>query len=90
VTRTHLILAAIYTLMSLITFIAFALDKRAAINGQRRRPEATLHLLELFGGWPGGLLAMAFVRHKNQKLSYIAVFACIVLVHLAGWWIALR
>ncbi len=57
----------IYAAMSLVTFAAFALDKRAAVKGLRRTPEATLHTLELFGGWPGALLAMSFVRHKNRK-----------------------
>lgn len=76
--------------MSLITFIAFALDKRAAIAGKRRTPESTLHALELFGGWPGGLLAMALIRHKNRKLSYLAVFAVVVILHAASWWIVLH
>jgi len=76
--------------MSVVTFVAFTLDKRAAMNGLRRTPEATLHLLELFGGWPGGLIAMTVVRHKNQKVSYIFVFVCIVLIHGVGWWVVLR
>ena len=46
------ILAAVYGLISPITFIAYALDKRAASLGRLRTPEATLHVLELLGGWP--------------------------------------
>ena len=84
------IVLGIYAIMSLITFVAFVLDKRAAVNGNRRTPEATLHMLELFGGWPGALVAMAHLRHKNRKLSYIAVFAAIVLLHAAVWWLILR
>ena len=81
---------AIYAIMSVITFVAFAVDKRAAGRGLRRTPERTLHVLELLGGWPGALSAMFFVRHKNRKFSYLAVFGCIVLVHAAGWWLVLR
>jgi uncharacterized membrane protein YsdA (DUF1294 family) len=76
--------------MSLVTFIALALDKRAAIKGNRRTPEATLHILEILGGWPGTLLAMAYVRHKNRKLSYCVVVAGIVCLHGLGWWLALK
>lgn len=86
---TLLVLAA-FGVMSAVTLVAFTLDKRAAIRGLRRTPEATLHVLELLGGWPGGLIAMMGVRHKNRKMSYIAVFACIVLLHGVGWWLALH
>jgi uncharacterized membrane protein YsdA (DUF1294 family) len=51
------IIAAVYGLMSLITFVVYYLDKRAARLGRPRTPEATLHVLELLGGWPGALLA---------------------------------
>ena len=70
-----------YAVMSTITFIAFALDKNASVRGQRRTPEARLHVLELLGGWPGALLAMSLLRHKNRKATYIAVVVCIVAVH---------
>ena len=86
----YVIVFGIYGAMSLVTFIAFAIDKRAATAGKRRTPESTLHTLELFGGWPGGLLAMSLIRHKNRKLTYLSVFVCIVLLHAAGWWLALR
>jgi hypothetical protein len=39
--------------VSLITFVAYALDKRAARLGRPRTPESTLHVPELLGGWPG-------------------------------------
>jgi uncharacterized membrane protein YsdA (DUF1294 family) len=81
---------AVYGIMSVITFVAFKLDKRAAVQGLRRTPEVTLHALEFLGGWPGGLIAMSLLRHKNRKSAYIAVFVCIVLLHAAGWWLALR
>ena len=41
-----------YLLMSLVAFIAYALDKRAARRGEWRTPESTLHALELLCGWP--------------------------------------
>ena len=85
-----MVVLAVYGVMSAVTFVAFKLDKSAAVQGLRRTPEATLHMLELLGGWPGGLIAMIHLRHKNRKLSYITVFVCIVLLHAAGWWLALH
>lgn len=81
-----------YGVMSVVAFLAYALDKARARRGGRRIPERTLHLLELMGGWPGALLAQRVVRHKRRKVSYMVVFALIVLVHVAawGWWMARR
>ncbi len=67
-----------------IAWIAYALDKRAAQHGQRRIPEAHLHLVELAGGWPGALLAQRSLRHKNRKRGYQAVFWAVVVLHTAA------
>lgn len=84
---TPLIIAAsvLYTVMSLITALFYALDKRAARRRTRRTPESTLHLLELLGGWPGALIAQQLFKHKRRKRTYMAVFALIILLHLAAW-----
>lgn len=88
--QTWKIVLAVYGAMSAIAFVALALDKRAAERGTRRTRESTLHWFELLGGWPGAMLAMVLVRHKQRKLTYVAVFAFIVLLHAAGWWLALH
>ena len=75
-------LLAVYLVMSLICFLAYYRDKRYAIQGQQRIPETRLHLYELLGGWPGGLLAQRLIRHKNRKLAYQLRFWTIVLVHI--------
>ena len=79
------IIASVYGLMSLITFVAYYLDKRAARLGRPRTPEATLHVLELLGGWPGAWLAQRIIRHKNAKVGYQVVFWLIVVAHVGGW-----
>ena len=78
-------LALLYGLTSLLTFAAYASDKRQAKRKGDRVPERALHFLELAGGWPGAFAAQRFVRHKNVKPAFQAVFWLIVALHAAGW-----
>jgi uncharacterized membrane protein YsdA (DUF1294 family) len=89
------IIGGIYVVMSLITLIAYGLDKRAAVRGDRRTPEKTLHLLELACGWPGALFAQQLFRHKSRKGSFLVVtWLCIALncagLVATGWWAEIR
>ena len=87
---TMLVAASVYAVMSVVTFVAYWVDKRAAVRDRRRVPEARLHLMELLGGWPGALVAQILVRHKSRKLSYQIVFWLIVILHAAAWIAVLR
>lgn len=75
-----------YLLMSRICYCAYRKDKKHARTQQWRTPESTLHIYELFGGWPGGLIAQRKLRHKNKKLSYQINFWLIVTLHIVGWY----
>lgn len=57
----------LYLVASAVTYVAYALDKSAAKNDQRRTPERTLHLFALVGGWPGALAAQRLLRHKSKE-----------------------
>jgi uncharacterized membrane protein YsdA (DUF1294 family) len=72
---------ALYITASLLTFIAYALDKSAARQGAWRTKESTLHLLSLAGGWPGALVAQQKLRHKSKKESFRSVFWLTVLLN---------
>lgn len=74
----------IYLTLSLLTFIAYAIDKSAAKRGKWRTKESTLHLLALMGGWPGALSAQNLLRHKSAKASFRNVFWLTVVVNLVA------
>jgi uncharacterized membrane protein YsdA (DUF1294 family)/cold shock CspA family protein len=77
----------LYLVASAVTFVAYALDKSAAKNDQRRTPEKTLHLFALVGGWPGALAAQKLLRHKSKKQSFQIVFWATVVLNcgVLGW-----
>ena len=87
-----IVVLSLYTLMSVVAFVAMARDKRIAqrnarrLKAVRRVPERTLHLLEGFGGWLGSLLAQRTLRHKVQQRAYQVVFWVIVVVLLGLTW----
>ena len=56
--------------VSLITFLAYGVDKRKAKKGKRRTPEVVLLLLGFFGGAAGALLGMELFRHKTLRLDF--------------------
>lgn len=78
-----LILAA-YTVMSFITYLAYAIDKSAAQRGRWRTSEGMLHLFALLGGWPGALVAQETLRHKSSKVSFRVAFWATVLINCAA------
>jgi uncharacterized membrane protein YsdA (DUF1294 family)/cold shock CspA family protein len=84
-TRHSVFPLALYLTACLLTVLFYWHDKRSALKNRQRIPEQTLHLLELAGGWPGGLIAQQLFRHKTRKPRYQAVFWFIVLLHQAFW-----
>jgi uncharacterized membrane protein YsdA (DUF1294 family)/cold shock CspA family protein len=69
--------------MNLLAFGAYWLDKRAARAGAQRTPENHLHLFALLGGWPAGLIAQRWLRHKSLKQPFQALFWITVVVNFA-------
>ena len=63
-----------YVAVSIICFMANAIDKSAARSGGWRTAESTLLFLGLAGGWPGAILAQQCLRHKSTKPSFRSAF----------------
>jgi uncharacterized membrane protein YsdA (DUF1294 family)/cold shock CspA family protein len=89
--RLPWLIAGGYWAVSIVAFIAYALDKSAAKNNRWRTPESTLHLLGVLGGWPGALLAQRWLRHKSKKTAFLLVFWATALINCAALlWVLLR
>ncbi|WP_222942222.1 cold shock and DUF1294 domain-containing protein [Protaetiibacter sp. SSC-01] len=82
----------LYLGMSFATFVAYALDKRAAASEGWRLSEGSLLALGLACGWPGAIVAQQVVRHKTVKMSFQVVFWITVVVNVVAFvvfsWVA--
>jgi uncharacterized membrane protein YsdA (DUF1294 family) len=78
---------AIYSIVSILTFLVYRFDKLAAKRGQWRTKESTLLLLGLACGWPGAVLAQRVLHHKSRKQSFQLVFwgTAVMNVVALGW-----
>ncbi|MGK0476899.1 MAG: uncharacterized membrane protein YsdA (DUF1294 family)/cold shock CspA family protein [Oleispira sp.] len=83
--KLPVIIGGLYIVMSLIAFIAYAVDKSSAQNGRWRTKESTLHILSLVGGWPGAYFAQTKLRHKSSKAEFKTVFRVTVFLNLGGF-----
>lgn len=83
-------LLALIVATSVLSFLMYGLDKSRAEDNAWRISEKSLHLLALFGGWPGAMLAQQYFRHKVKKSSFMAVFWITVALNSIGmvalWW----
>ncbi len=82
--RLPLVVLGTYLVASAIAFIAYAFDKSAAKNDKWRTQENTLHLLALFGGWPGAFAGQRLLRHKSRKKSFQIVFWITVILNCSA------
>ena len=81
--RVGVAVALLYTALSVVSFGLYAADKSAAQRGAWRVRESTLHIADLLGGCPGGLVARHAFRHKTRKQPFRTVFWCTVAVNVA-------
>lgn len=80
-----------YLALSILAFVMYSADKRAAQRGRWRTPENTLLVVGLIGGWPGAIVAQQLLRHKTKKLSFrtrfwISVIANVAVFVLLVWY----
>lgn len=72
----------LFPAVNLATYSAYKNDKARARAKAWRTSEASLHFLELLGGWPAALLAQRQFRHKCTKTSFQTTYWLVVALHL--------
>jgi len=81
-----------YAVVSVLTLMAYAWDKRASKRpGAQRVSERTLHLWALAGGFGGAWLGQAWLRHKTRHPSFFVITLLAAAAHAgawAWWWLA--
>lgn len=68
--------------INLIAFLAFQLDKQAAIRAGWRIRESTLLWIAFLGGSSGAVLAQQVLRHKTRKEPFRSQLLAIAFFHL--------
>lgn len=82
--RSFIILFVIYyAVMTVVSVALTILDKRAAIKGKWRVPEATLMMLGLFGGALPMFVAMRTIRHKTKHMKFMVGLPLEMALHVA-------
>ena len=71
-----------YVALSIITYILYAKDKKAALNGSWRVSELTLHILSLLGGWVGAMFAQTYLNHKSTKSEFQTNYYFTVIINI--------
>ncbi len=70
------------TVINVIAFIAFGIDKLNAINHRSRIAIVTLLILAFIGGSIGGMIAMYVFRHKTTKDYFTVGIPLIILMQI--------
>lgn len=85
--RLPSVVLLVYLFVSILSYINYARDKRAAVKGASRIRERLLQWYSLLGGWPGAMLAQQSLRHKSIKETFRRTFRMVVGANLIiiGW-----
>lgn len=83
--RAPFSLIVLYAIMGGASWLAYWVDKRAAIAGRWRISEAGLHGLDAAFGIIGGLLAQQVFRHKTAKPGFVLTTGGIAVLHAVVW-----
>ena len=75
--------AGYLAVISIVTFLAYGIDKYRSVKGKWRISEKALMLLSFFGGAFGGFLAMKFFRHKTKHNYFWVVNYIGMALHIA-------
>ena len=69
-------------LVNLVGFALMGIDKRKAIKGAFRIPEATLFIVALIGGSIGSIIGMYTFRHKTRHFTFVYGMPAILILQI--------
>lgn len=72
-----------FLIISLISAVITAIDKRNAIKGKRRIPEDFLMTLGLVGGALSELITMKLIHHKTKHKKFMIGLPIEIAFHIA-------
>ncbi|MDO9628452.1 MAG: DUF1294 domain-containing protein [Acholeplasmataceae bacterium] len=76
-----IIYGIIILIMSFITYVSYAIDKKNSIKGKWRTKEKTLLFMSILFGALGGLLSMYTLRHKTNHWYFVVINWISLLLH---------
>lgn len=79
------ILIVYLTIINIVAFGMYGVDKQKAIKNQWRIPEAQLLAVAAIGGSAGAILGMQFFHHKTRKWKFRIGVPLILAVQLIVW-----
>ncbi|MDX1505145.1 MAG: DUF1294 domain-containing protein [Spongiibacter sp.] len=82
---TPILVSMLFLVASGVAYLAYAKDKASAKSGDWRVSENTLHIISVFCGWPGAIIAQEKLRHKTKKTSFRIAFWITVAINLFGF-----
>ena len=75
----------VYLVTSILSFVVYAADKKAATAGGWRISESSLLALGIIGGWPGAIVGQQLFRHKTRKAEFRSVFWGTVILNIVAF-----
>lgn len=88
--KVILIITAYFVFVNLLGFAMMGIDKKKAIKGAFRIPEATLFMVAIIGGSIGSILGMYTFRHKTRHLQFVYGMPAILIIQLILLFLLLR
>lgn len=89
--KTFLLLLVFHVFfINICTFIAYGVDKRAAVRKAWRVPENSLHALEFLGGWLGAWVGQKVFHHKTKKQSFQNTYKLMIVLEFVAVYIILK
>lgn len=77
-----LFIVVYFATVNLLVFALMGIDKRKAIKGAFRIPEATLFIIAIIGGSIGSIAGMYTFRHKTRHFKFVYGMPAILVVQI--------